>query len=215
MLDPRINEKPGEPSSERVRNASGIWLGWGGPCLWKRVTLEEVMSSTLSPYGSLLKIQSPSRKAESALPPWVLCPWVGGKVPWFSESLRLCTISERKFFQRKLRSSWSNYSEWILGFQKPTSVLCSNAETMTVRIFTNGGEEDALGRRLPHSDHILPESDRILSDTSHTVRTEWCSLLLRQFLFTEARPACNQSRQTSTSCDLMNSWKPPLPTLSL
>lgn len=38
---------------------------------------------------------------------------------------------------------------------------------MTVGIFKNGGEEDPLGIRLPHSDHILSESDRILSDTSH------------------------------------------------
>ena len=77
---------------------------------------------------------------------------------------------------------------------KPTNVLYSKAETMAVGISENGGEEDSGGRRLPHSDHFLPESDRILLDTSHMVRTEWCSLLLRQFVFTEARPAYNRSR---------------------
>lgn len=66
-----------------------------------------------------------------------------------------------------------------------------------------------LWAEAARSNPILSESDSILSDASHIVKIEWCSLLPRQFLFTEARPACNQSRQTSTSCDLMSSWKSP------
>lgn len=60
-MDPRINEKAGEPSSERESNA--LVSEWDEvDNVFENVTLEEVMSSTLSPYGSLLNIQSHSRK---------------------------------------------------------------------------------------------------------------------------------------------------------
>lgn len=119
------------------------------------------------------------------------------------------------------------------GLPKAKSVLYSKAETTSVGFSKNNNsnnnkktnhththtyarEEDPEGRKLPYSDHILSESDGVfLSVASHVVRIEWCSLLLRQFLLAEASPACNQSRQTPTVCDLTSSWKPPLPTLSV
>lgn len=97
---------------------------------------------------------------------------------------------------------------WLPRCPKPRNVLYSKAETLRVEISNSRGAGDPVGRWLSHLDPILSESDWILSDASHIVGIEWCSLLPRPFLFTEARPACNQSRQTSTSCDLMEVTPP-------
>lgn len=56
----------------------------------------------------------------------------------------------------------------------------------------------------------MSDSCCVLTDPSHAETGVGCSSLLRQFMFTEARPACNQSRQASISCGLVSLCKSPL-----
>lgn len=60
----------------------------------------------------------------------------------------------------------------------------------------------------PYQTHVA-----FLSAPPHAENRVVCSSLPRQCLFAEARPACNQSRQASTSWALMSLWKscPPSP----
>lgn len=173
-MDHRINEKAGEPSSEEERNA----LVWG---VGEGVTFLKQCHSAGSDVNqfSLLMTLHPRFRvtAGKGLSHLSHSPQ-GGRYSALTSGIIMTTHIE---WQEILPKEMKEPKAMDGGLPKPTDILYSKAETMAVGFREKKRRRTLWTEGCPHSDHILSEPDRVLSHTSHVVRTEWCSLLLRQF----------------------------------
>lgn len=172
MVNHRISEKGGEPSSEKERNApvSG-W--WSGQHSWKAVTLEQMMSTSFTPCGPPLRVQSHSRKGLTCHT-WVIYPWVGGNVSWLG-IIKTTHIEWEEILPMEIKELFLKLEGMGAGLPKANKYPLLKSRDYDGRNLKTRRRGGLCGQKAPPFRLHLIRIRLYFVNTSHTVRTEWYS----------------------------------------